>query len=239
MKKGNDIQQILKENQQLKNKISQLKKTIKNLKQEKNNLASRYVEFEEENNNLANLYVASYQLYSTLDFKGVLMILLEIITNLIGAERFAIMLVDEESQKLVPKASEGITIDMLPTTKIGEGVIGTVAATGESYFTTSFSGKLAKTTDDFTTPILCIPLKIEDRVIGIIPVYSLFTHKKNFSSMDYELFNLLGGHAANAIYLSMLHARSKNRFKTINDSLELFKGLPRSVSTKSSKIKTN
>lgn len=235
MRKGNDIQQILKENQQLKNKISQLEKTIRNFEQEKNNLASRYAEIEEENNNLANLYVASYQLHSTLDFKEILRILLEIITNLIGAERFAIMLVDEQSQKLVPKASEGITIDMLPTTKIGEGIIGTVATTGESYFATTLSGKLVKTTGDFTAPIVCIPLKIESQVIGIIPVYSLFTHKKNFSSVDYELFNLLAGHAANAIYLSILHARYENRLKTVEDSLELFKGLPRSVSTKSSK----
>jgi IS5 family transposase len=53
--------------------------------------------------------------------------------------------------------------------------------------------------------------------------------------VDYELFNLLAGHAANAIYLSILHARYENRLKTIEDSLELFKGLPRSVSTKSSK----
>lgn len=227
MRKGNGIQQILKENHQLKNKISQLEKTIRNFEQGKKNLASRYAEIEEENNNLANLYVASYQLHSTLDFKEILRILLEIITNLIGAERFAIMLVDEQSQKLVPKASEGVTIDMLPTTKIGEGIIGTVATTGESYFATTLSGKSVKTTSDFTAPIVCIPLKIENRVIGIIPVYSLFTQKKNFSSMDYELFNLLAGHAANAIYLSILHARSENRLKMTEDSLELFKGLPR------------
>ena len=229
MKKSKDIQQILKENQRLKNKISQLEKKVDLFKQEKKALVLKYTKLEEENNNLANLYVASYQLHSTLDFKEVLKILLEIVTNLIGAEKFTIMLIDEQSKKLIPKASEGITLDMVPITKLGEGVMGNVAATGESYFTTTLS---TKTSDDFTSPIVCVPLKIEDRVIGIIAIYSLFTHKKNFSNIDYELFNLLAGHAANALYLSMLYARSNNRSQTIEGSVELFKGLPRSIPTK-------
>ncbi len=51
---------------------------IKVVEEENQNFANRYVEIEEENNMLANLYIASYQLHSTLDFKEVLKIILEI-----------------------------------------------------------------------------------------------------------------------------------------------------------------
>lgn len=173
--------------------------------------------------------MASYQLHSTIDFMEILRILLEIITNLIGAERFTIMLIDEQSNKLVPRASEGMSLDTLSVTEIGKGIIGKVAATGESYFASALSNM---SSDDLDTPIVCIPLKIERGVIGIIAVYSLYSHKKNFSNMDYELFNLLAGHAANAIYLSMLYASSENKLKILTGSVELFKGLPRSIQTR-------
>lgn len=229
MRKNSSVQQILKENQQLRNKYIRLKKNVRIFKEEKKALTLKYTQLEEENNNLANLYVASYQLHSTIDFMEILRILLEIITNLIGAERFTIMLIDEQSNKLVPRASEGMSLDTLSVTEIGKGIIGKVAATGESYFTSALSNM---SSDDLDTPIVCIPLKIERGVIGIIAVYSLYSHKKNFSNMDYELFNLLAGHAANAIYLSMLYASSENKLKILTGSVELFKGLPRSVQTR-------
>lgn len=224
MKINSSIQQIRKENQRLRNKNLLLKKALKVFEEKSKTLTAKYALLEQENNNLANLYVASFQIHSTVDFKEVLGILLEIVTNLIGAEKFTIMIVDGQSNKLVPKASEGIILDQVPVVKIGEGIIGSVAETGESYFKTALSNPGP---ENFNEPIVCIPLKIDNRTIGIIAVYSLFIHKKNFTNIDYELFNLLAGHAANAIYLSMLYARSENRFQTLEDSVELFKGLPR------------
>ena len=73
---------------------------IKQVEAENQNFAARYIEIEEENNNLANLYIASYQLHSTLDFKEVLQIITEIIINLIGAEEFSIMLLDEKTNEI-------------------------------------------------------------------------------------------------------------------------------------------
>ena len=67
---------------------------IKLVEEENLNFANRYVEIEDENNMLANLYIASYQLHSTLDFKEVLQIILEIVINLIGAEEFGVLLLD-------------------------------------------------------------------------------------------------------------------------------------------------
>ena len=70
------------------------------MEDENRQFAERYLEIEEENNNLANLYVASYQLHSTLDLDEVLKIILEIVINLIGAEVFAVYMLDRRGRTL-------------------------------------------------------------------------------------------------------------------------------------------
>jgi lipopolysaccharide biosynthesis regulator YciM len=91
----------------LEEEIDSLLEKYRKVEEENKDFASKYLEVEAENNNLANLYVASYQLHSTLDFNEVLRIVLEIVINLIGAERFSILLMDEKTNELIPVASEG------------------------------------------------------------------------------------------------------------------------------------
>ena len=111
-----------------------LKDKFNEVEEENKDFASKYLEVEEENNNLANLYVASYQLHSTLDFSEVLRIVLEIVINLIGAEKFAVMLIDDKTNELVPVAPKAWQVSDAPKVKIGEGIIGKVAKEGESLF---------------------------------------------------------------------------------------------------------
>ena len=204
----------------LQQEIESLKQRYKKVEKENRDFAKKYIEVEEENNNLANLYVASYQLHSTLDYEEVLRIVLEIIINLIGADRFAIMLIDEKSNDLTAVAAEGIDIEKLPKIKIGEGIIGKVAKEGEGYF----PDEVVHTDRiDPYKPMVCIPLKIKEHVIGVIAIYSFLIQKKEFSNVDYELFNLLAGHAATAIFSSKLYTQSERKLSTIQGFLELLK----------------
>lgn len=208
----------------LEGELNSLLERYKQVEEENKDFASKYLEVETENNNLANLYVASYQLHSTLDFNEVLRIVLEIIINLIGAEKFAIFLIDEKTNELIPATSEGISSGNIPKVKIGEGIIGTVAKSGESYF----SGDTGYTSEvDPVSPIVCIPLKIKEHVIGVISIYTLFVQKTGFSHVDYELFNLLAGHAATAIFSSKLYTQSERKLTTIQSFLDLLKEKPR------------
>lgn len=230
-----ELEERLKEGDR--SKVSILEEQIRLLEKEKKELqerysqveaenkdfAAKYVEVEEENNNLANLYVASYQLHSTLDFNEVLRIVLEIVINLIGAEKFAIMIMDEKTQELTAVASEGIMKEEVPTVKIGEGIIGEVAKMGESYFTEHVSNRTAK---DLLHPLVCIPLKIKEHVIGVIAIYSIFIQKEHFTNVDFELFNLLAGHAATAIFSSKLYTQSERKLTTIQGFLDLLKEKP-------------
>ena len=43
---------------------------------------------------------------------------------------------------------------------------------------------------DFHHPLVCIPLKIKEHVIGVIVIYKLLVQKSRFAEVDYELFTL-------------------------------------------------
>lgn len=208
----------------LEEELNSLLERYKKVEEENKDFAAKYVEVEAENNNLANLYVASYQLHSTLDFNEVLKIVIEIIINLIGAEKFSISLMDDKTNELIPVASEGMAISDLPRVKLGVGIIGKVAKEGESYYSTDFSNIKDI---DFLNPMVCIPLKIKEHVIGVISIYKLFEQKSSFSNIDYELFNLLAGHAATAIFSSKLYTQSERKLTTIQSFLDLLREKPK------------
>ena len=109
-------------------------------------------------------------------------------------------------------ASEGVPLDSLPSVRVGEGTIGQVAQSGENYFVSAIS---SPGVIDPHAPMVCIPLKIKDRVIGVIVLYRFLAQKTDFAPVDYELFTLLAGHAATAIFSSKLYSASERKLSTI------------------------
>ncbi|NOY86161.1 MAG: GAF domain-containing protein [Deltaproteobacteria bacterium] len=199
-------------------KLRELEGKLNEVEEENIDFAQRYIDVDEQNNNLANLYVASFQLHSTLDYEEVLQIILEIIINLIGAEEFAIFLLDEKREILIPVAAEGVDPEKISPVTMGEGVTGVAARSKESYFNEnppSISEELLE------NPLVCIPLMIKDELIGMINLYKLFQQKKGFVPVDFELFTLLAGHAATAIFSSRLYSESRRKLTTYKGFLNL------------------
>ena len=214
---GTESKKLLKRIGELEAEKEEILRRIRQIEEENQDFAARYVEIELENNNLANLYIASYQLHSTLDFKEVLQIIIEILINLVGGEEFALMLLDEKTNQVQAVATEGIAREDVPTVKMGVGVIGQVAKTGENYFVDDVSAYVP----DLLNPMVCIPLKIKEHVIGVLVIYKLLLQKTKFTELDYELFTLLAGHAATAVFSSRLYSDSERKLSTIQGFLEL------------------
>lgn len=208
------IQALEEENRALLDKF-------RNVEEENKDFANRYVEVEAENNNLANLYVASYQLHSTLDFGECLRIILEIVMNLIGAEEFSIMMLDEKTNELAIVAQESMGADARPGIRLGNGIIGQSARSGEAYYRQGSTSDLSGV--DYENPLICIPLKIKEHVIGVIAVYKLLVQKQELTTVDYELFSMLAGHAATALFSSQLYSHSERKLSTIQSFLDLLK----------------
>ena len=216
--KGSMSQDLAEKLAQYEVRLENLKSKLSEVEAENVDFAQRYIDVEEQNNNLANLYVASFQLHSTLDYQEVLQIILEIIINLIGGEVFAIYLLDEKTKTLNPEASEGVSISEIPQVQLGEGIVGQTVLANESYFNDSPSEELKELFED---PLVCIPLTIQDDVIGTIVLFRLLQQKVTFAPVDFELFTLLAGHAATAIFSSRLFTESKRKLSTYQGFLDL------------------
>ena len=129
--------------------------------------------------------------------------------------------IHEKTNELKAIAYEGE--DTMPgvesiSTRLGEGVLGTVAKTGESYYINQDVEGGAITIDK---PLAAVPLKIKEHVIGLIVIYRLLQQKDAFSAVDYELFSLLAAHAATAIFSSKLYSQSERKLNTIQSFLDL------------------
>jgi transcriptional regulator with GAF, ATPase, and Fis domain len=218
-----EVQRLRDQITHLTDENRRIQQRFREVEEENKDFANRYIEIEEQNNNLANLYVASYQLHSTLDFREVIQIVQEIVINLIGAEAFAILLLDEKTNELKTIAFEGD--DVMPglgqiSTRLGEGVMGNVAKTGESYYVNQ-DIDAEQGTITLEKPLAAVPLKIKEHVIGLIAIYKLLQQKDAFSAVDYELFSLLAAHAATAIFSSKLYSQSERKLNTIQSFLDL------------------
>jgi hypothetical protein len=170
---------------------------------------NRHAQIEEELSNLASLHVASYHLHSTLKLTRVVRHLKELLAQIVGARSFAICILDEATNELWRLASEGAEADKIGPLRIGAVDVGDpVARVMERVFLTGDAflpeGPLAESPG----LVACLPMKIDDKKIGVITILALLPQKVELVAADYELFKMLGLHAAAALLGSALFTAS-------------------------------
>jgi len=192
--------------------IRDLLKKIGHLEREKARLLSavhehaeitnRFAEVESELESFANLYVASSQLHASLRVRTVVRNVRELLLQLVGVRSLGIYFVDDAERHLVPIASDGVDLSSLPRIALHAAPADSVTAAVERTFLTGVlhvtEGLIA------AAPAACIPLEFSDRVIGVIVIYALLGHKKEFVAVDRELLKLLEAQAGSAIVSAYL-----------------------------------
>jgi len=192
---------------------------IGELEQENLDFANQLVQVEDVNNNLTNLYIASSRLHSTLDREETLEIIKEVVINFVGAEKFAVFVFDKSTDQLHFETGEGFDEDeSFADISLGEGVLGETAAKKENYF---YAGSISEGSDDPLVPIVAIPLMIHGQMIGLLAIYRLFIQKEQLESIDYQLFSMLGEHAASALFSSTLYGHSERKRQTYQGFVDL------------------
>lgn len=205
-------EELVRENEQLRQRVAQLEA-------ENATFAERYVAMEEENNNLLNIYIATYQLHSTLDYDEVLRAITEVALNFIGAEIFTVTAVEStarggwEPRLLVAEGLDWDTAAQMPVSPVAHEVI----ESGIPHFVNDLEGVDA----DLSHPVVCVPLKIKELTIGVLSIYKFLQQKKRLASVDHELFTLLAGHAATAVFAAKLYTDSKRKLTTIQGFIDL------------------
>src|SRR5882724_1608843 len=193
-----ELERLRIENGHMAQKLEFLDGKFQQVEAENKDFAQRYVQVEEQNESLANLYVASHRLHSTLDSAEVVDCIKEILLNMIGSEDFGLLVIDDETNELIRAGYEGETAGHPDKARItlGEGLEGIVALAGKPFFSEG----------DGEDVCACVPLKIKERVVGLITIYSLLSHKRGLSPLDHQLLELLAGHAASALISSKLYS---------------------------------
>ena len=137
--------------------------------------------------------------------------------QLVGARSFAIYFVSDDGNELVSIAHEGVRTDELPAVRVGEGPMGHAFATG--------TAMIAEESDvsacNVEAPAACVPLRIEERLIGVMAIFTTFAQKPRFLPVDYEFFKLLAAHAASAIVAARLFAEGGGKTPGIDAFLDL------------------
>lgn len=203
----------------LRGELEAMRQQFDSVEGENRQFAERYVRLERQNSDLLSMYVATYRLHSTLDFAEVVRTVKEIIVNLVGSEVFGIYLFDDAQHRLTLIAHEGLDKRANEEIASTEGALGGATVSGKLWVAPPETDLNA----ELDTPIAAIPLKIDERVIGVIALFRLLSQKDAFGSVDYELFELLGGHAATALYVANLYAVSERKRSTLEGFIGLLK----------------
>ncbi|MGQ9817537.1 MAG: HD domain-containing phosphohydrolase [bacterium] len=172
------------------------------------------------------LHQIGQELSSILDLEHLLHRIVIHLKESLDYERAAVALIDERTNELVIKAAEkpySKKIQPRLRLKLGQGITGYVAQTGKTYI----SGDVSKNHhysifDKKTKSEIAVPLKLGDKVIGVINIES---YKKDaFNKQDEELLCLIANQAAIAIQNSQLYSSLKQSYlesiKTLVSAIE-------------------
>ena len=214
------IQDLLRKVEELERDKQRLLSSISEAEANSSRVFGRQSEMEEELHMLANLYVASYQLHSTLSLRRVFGHLRELLAQLIGARAHAIYLHDPTKDALFAVASDGAQatpkVTVLQTRIETDAVLLTI----ERVFLTGVA--VFKDGPDSDSPVAaCVPMRFDDRVVGVIVVYTLLEQKPGLFPVDYELFKMLGAHAATALMGALLYRHAEGELPGLETLLTL------------------
>lgn len=185
-------------------------------------LASRLVDSEHQAGRLMNLYVATYQLHSTLDPTEVQDTIAEISINLLGAERFVLLLRESEGEKSSEceiALSEGIDpeSESLYRGRLYRGGDPMIDETLED-------GVLRLGPTSESDALAAVPLRVQEVIVGALVVLKLFDHKPMLKAEDRDLLELLSAHAASALFAARLFAAKDRKLRTLESLVKLARG---------------
>ena len=159
------------------------------------------------------LYEVSRAVSSSLDIDVILDFTTALAANALGGEASSLLLVDSETQELVYAISHGTAADTLRGRRVpfGEGVTGWVAQNGQATIVndTSRDSRYSSRTDaerGFTTRnILCAPLQVKDRTLGVLQVLNK-EGDLDFDAEDADWLMALAAQASVAIENAYLYS---------------------------------
>jgi len=161
---------------------------------------------------------------SDLYLEDILKLIVTVTAQVMDSKICSLMLLDEKSKKLFIRATQSISEDYTkkPPLNIGEGIAGKVAKENKPIAVSDINGEGEYKYKDIAKKegllsLLCIPLSVKGRVIGVINCYTSYPHK--FSKTEINILTSVANQAAVAIENTELMVKTK----VIQEELEIRK----------------
>ena len=200
-------------------KALDLEKRLVRTEADVSELASQLAASEHQTSRLMNLYVATYQLHSTLEPSEVQRTIAEIAINLLGAERFVLLLRLEDSEGYEVAQRFGLAADADPLYGQnrypgGDPMVDATLA----------DGVLRLGPGEGSSALAAVPLRVQGEFVGAIVLLKLLGHKPALRGEDRELLDLLSAHAASALFAARVFASKDRKLRTLEGLVKLARG---------------
>ncbi len=159
---------------------------------------------------------------STLDLHAVFDQTMRVLAARLGMERGSMVVLDETTGKLRTEAALGLTPEEISRGiyLVGEGITGTVVATGESIVVPDISSDerfLNRTGSrpvdpDIKTSFICVPIKTEGRIVGALSVDKTY-HDADTLRSDQRLMEIIAAFIAQAIKINAIVAEEREEWQ--------------------------
>jgi GAF domain-containing protein len=182
-------------------KIGELERRLADYQRDMKELSFRLVDSEKETNRLLGLYAGLYQLHASLDPAVVVSAVHDVVTNLLGADRFALLLFEGRQRtgpvRVAMISDEADMAEFCTDDEYRGGDPLIDAALKEGRF------RLVPTKS--SRALAVIPLAVDDQPVGALVIFKLFEHRPPLGVDDEALLELLAVHAASAVYSARMH----------------------------------
>jgi hypothetical protein len=172
-----------------------LKARLDELEAEHRRVCDEYVMIQEQSTEVAQLYVALDRLHGAATRDDAIAAIQEIVINLVGSEEFGIY--ERRGERLEMLHAFGLDRQRWATIDASRGAVGH-AATGAGIYVAGRTGAPAPEDADLSA---VIPLRVGERVSGVIAIFRLLGHKPVLDEHDQAVFDLLAAHAGLALHL--------------------------------------
>lgn len=143
---------------------------------------SRIAELTKQCRELRSLVASATRLLAVNSREEAFLALQDIVANVIGSEDFVLLEMNRDGTAMHATAWCGVNESEGARVAVGEGLVGQVALTG-----------VARTNPDIGSGITaCIPLRVGEKVTGVLAICSLLPQKLQLAAWDFQVLQLLG-----------------------------------------------
>lgn len=216
------VEQIRQENgdslRRAKEEQERLRTELDASQSEMDSLVEMMTRLERRSTQLTRLYVATFQLYLGRTPDQVYETIAEITTDILGAERYVLLMRDGDgpSYRIVlqhgvdPDSNELFGGDFYPG---GHEEVDEALTSGRRWVQTC-PGEL----------VAVVPLQVDETILGALVILDLLEHKPRLEDADSEVLDLLGAHAASALLSSMNLSIAARKLQTMTSLFRLVIG---------------